>query len=62
MTNTHRARIVQHLLENDRARRRQDYDDAHSTKISLAPPNQYDDSARKAMLEAKRKHLQEMRH
>ena len=57
MTNAHRARILGRLLENDRERRRQEYDDAHSTKISLAPPNQYDDSARRKMLEEKRRKL-----
>jgi len=54
MTNPGRARIVQRMAENSRARRRQQEEDKNSTKISLAPPNQYDDSALKAELERKR--------
>jgi hypothetical protein len=53
MTNPVRARITRRLAENSKARRRQDDEDKHSTKISLAPPNQYDDSARRKMLEEK---------
>ncbi len=53
MSNPSRARIVRHLADSGRFD--PEDDDRGKTKISLAPPNQYDDSARRKMLEEKRR-------